>query len=172
MMVHHAGKNGQQRGTSRREDALDLVLALRRPFAASAAEGARVHVVVEKCRGAAGDLLEPFEARLETIGEGGAAWSWRAIEPLEPDEVIDSRRASQAQHEAAIGALLEGETVSAAADLSGLSRTTVGRIRRMLVADGMVRGRAEPPPGDGEEGPFEEPVPHPASHDALGDDGI
>jgi putative DNA primase/helicase len=29
LLVHHAGTNGRQRGTSRREDALDTVMALR-----------------------------------------------------------------------------------------------------------------------------------------------
>jgi putative DNA primase/helicase len=31
LLIHHAGVNGRQRGTSRREDALDTVIALRRP---------------------------------------------------------------------------------------------------------------------------------------------
>jgi putative DNA primase/helicase len=31
LLVHHAGTNGRQRGTSRREDALDTVIGLRRP---------------------------------------------------------------------------------------------------------------------------------------------
>jgi putative DNA primase/helicase len=31
LFMHHAGKGGQQRGTSRREDVLDTVIALRRP---------------------------------------------------------------------------------------------------------------------------------------------
>jgi hypothetical protein len=31
VFVHHAGKGGAQRGTSRREDVLDSVIALRRP---------------------------------------------------------------------------------------------------------------------------------------------
>jgi putative DNA primase/helicase len=31
LLVHHAGTNGRQRGTSRRENALDTVVALRRP---------------------------------------------------------------------------------------------------------------------------------------------
>jgi putative DNA primase/helicase len=31
LLVHHAGTNGRQRGTSRCEDALDTVIALRRP---------------------------------------------------------------------------------------------------------------------------------------------
>ena len=31
VFIHHAGKSGQQRGTSRREDVLDTVIALKRP---------------------------------------------------------------------------------------------------------------------------------------------
>ena len=31
LFVHHSGKGGQQRGTSRREDVLDTVIALRYP---------------------------------------------------------------------------------------------------------------------------------------------
>jgi putative DNA primase/helicase len=31
LLIHHAGKGGQQRGTSRREDVLDTVIALRHP---------------------------------------------------------------------------------------------------------------------------------------------
>ena len=31
LMVHHANKQGLQRGSSRREDMLDLVMALHRP---------------------------------------------------------------------------------------------------------------------------------------------
>jgi AAA domain len=34
LLVHHAGVNGKQRGTSRREDALDTVIALRHPVSA------------------------------------------------------------------------------------------------------------------------------------------
>ena len=31
LLIHHAGKGGQQRGTSRREDVMDTVIALKRP---------------------------------------------------------------------------------------------------------------------------------------------
>ena len=41
LLVHHAGKGGQQRGTSRREDVLDTVIALRRPSDYLPSEGAR-----------------------------------------------------------------------------------------------------------------------------------
>ena len=41
LLVHHAGVNGRQRGTSRREHALDTVIALRRPADYSPEQGAR-----------------------------------------------------------------------------------------------------------------------------------
>ena len=41
LLVHHAGKGGGQRGTSRKEDTLDTVISLSRPPGYSAAEGAR-----------------------------------------------------------------------------------------------------------------------------------
>src|SRR3712207_8895249 len=53
-LIHHAGKGGQQRGTSRREDALDTVIALRRPADYEPEQGARLEVHLEKARGVAG----------------------------------------------------------------------------------------------------------------------
>jgi putative DNA primase/helicase len=50
LLVHHAGTNGRQRGTSRREDALDTVIALRRPEDYSPEQGARFEVHFEKLR--------------------------------------------------------------------------------------------------------------------------
>jgi hypothetical protein len=60
-----AGKGGQQRGTSRREDVLDTSISLRRPADYSPAEGARFEVHYEKHRGFYGADAEPFEAKLE-----------------------------------------------------------------------------------------------------------
>jgi putative DNA primase/helicase len=65
LIVHHAGKGGQQRGTSRREDVLDTVICLRRPSDYEPTEGARFEVHLEKGRGMTGDQLKPFEAKFE-----------------------------------------------------------------------------------------------------------
>jgi putative DNA primase/helicase len=73
LIVHHAGKAGQQRGTSRREDALDTVIALRRPDEHEATQGARFHWHFEKARGFMGDDAAPFEAVL-VQGEHGVSW--------------------------------------------------------------------------------------------------
>ena len=44
LVVHHAGKGGGQRGTSRKEDTLDTVISLARPPGYLANEGARFEV--------------------------------------------------------------------------------------------------------------------------------
>src|ERR1700704_5475076 len=61
-MLHHAGKGGGQRGTSRREDVLDTVVSLRRPSDYSPDQGARFEVHFEKARGFHGQAAQPFEA--------------------------------------------------------------------------------------------------------------
>src|ERR1700746_2191395 len=49
LLVHHAGTNGRQRGTSRREDALDAVIALRRPEDYSPDEGRDFRFISKNC---------------------------------------------------------------------------------------------------------------------------
>jgi putative DNA primase/helicase len=82
LFVHHAGKAGAQRGTSKREDILDTSISLRRPQDYGAEEGARFEVHLEKARGVFGDAAAPFEARLEII-EKRANWTTRSIEDVQ-----------------------------------------------------------------------------------------
>jgi hypothetical protein len=44
VLIHHSGKGGTQRGSSRKEDILDTVIALRRPPDFNASQGARFEV--------------------------------------------------------------------------------------------------------------------------------
>jgi putative DNA primase/helicase len=81
LIVHHAGKGGQQRGTSRREDVLDTSISLRRPQDYNPAEGARFEVHLEKARGVHGDAAKPFEARYE-VRNGAAVWTTRDVVEL------------------------------------------------------------------------------------------
>jgi putative DNA primase/helicase len=68
LLIHHAVVNGRQRGTSRREDALDTVIALRRPEDYSPEQGARFEIHFEKLRNRVeGAGAEPFEASLESF---------------------------------------------------------------------------------------------------------
>jgi KaiC/GvpD/RAD55 family RecA-like ATPase len=83
VFIHHAGKGGAQRGTSRREDVLDSVIALRRPDDYDPAQGARFHAHFEKARGFHGDDAKPFEAAL---GENG--WTTRELADADMARVV------------------------------------------------------------------------------------
>ncbi|MBI9080459.1 MAG: AAA family ATPase [Pseudodesulfovibrio sp.] len=74
LIIHHAGKSGQQRGTSKKEDALETVIALRKPSDYNPEQGARLEVHFEKARGFAGDDSKAFCAQLATNEEGGTFW--------------------------------------------------------------------------------------------------
>ena len=76
LMVHHANKRGTQRGTNRREDVLDLVMALRPPADHAPADGARFEIHFEKARGLYGEQVKPIEARFEVDAAGVAQWQW------------------------------------------------------------------------------------------------
>ena len=82
LLIHHAGKSGDQRGTSAREDIMDTVISLRRPREYSMAEGARFEVHLTKARAVLGDDAKPFEANL--VAEGNALhWQIKVLEDVE-----------------------------------------------------------------------------------------
>jgi len=89
LLVHHAGKGGGQRGTSRKEDTLDTVISLSRPPGYSAGEGARFEVRFTKSRGFWGDDAEPFEARF-----AGQKWTTSEIVFDDSDETLAVMHAS------------------------------------------------------------------------------
>src|SRR6266404_3269531 len=89
LLVHHAGKTGTQRGSSRKEDVLDTVISLRRPPDYSPTEGARFEVHFEKARGFYGPEAEPFEVQLVDR-------EWR-IGPIKSGDDPDTLKALHAQ---------------------------------------------------------------------------
>jgi hypothetical protein len=88
VMVHHAGKGGTQRGTSKREDILDVVLQLRHPADYEPTQGARFEVHYEKARGLIGDQAAPLEASLVMSG-GRATWTWQPLADARDAEILE-----------------------------------------------------------------------------------
>ena len=123
LIVHHSGKGGQQRGTSRREDVLDTVIALRRPSDYAPDQGARFEVHLEKARGIYGDDTLPFEASLLTVN-GAAAWTTKPLVDVEKNRVIDRLRAGLSAREVA--------------EEIGLTRYRVTLIRRDAIDSGAL----------------------------------
>jgi putative DNA primase/helicase len=128
LLVHHAGTNGRQRGTSRREDALDTVIALRRPEDYSPEQGARFEVHFEKLRNRVdGDGALPFEAKLEAISADettGVRWVHCDLRP----PVL--KQAAQL--------FKDGLSVREVAGTLRVSKTEAGRLRLRAVADGLL----------------------------------
>ena len=109
LLVHHAGKGGGQRGTSRKEDVLDTVISLSRPPGYSATEGARFEVRFTKSRGFWGRDAEPFEARF-----ADRRWTTAEIVAEDSDKVLAALQA-------------DGLSIRAIAERSGLSKSEVHR---------------------------------------------
>ncbi|MDX1485036.1 MAG: AAA family ATPase [Alphaproteobacteria bacterium] len=79
LFIHHAGKGGQQRGTSRREDVLDTVIALRPPPEYHADQGLCVECHFEKARTLTGSDVAPFEITYEVLDRRGN-WMTKGLE--------------------------------------------------------------------------------------------
>lgn len=88
LFIHHSGKDGQQRGTSKREDLLDVVIALRRPADYDPADGACFEVHYEKARHLSGSDVEPIEAKLIVDTHGMSTWVWRPVSESTYDRVV------------------------------------------------------------------------------------
>jgi putative DNA primase/helicase len=114
IFLHHAGKGGAQRGTSRREDILDTVIHLVHPSDYKPEEGSRFEVHFEKTRGLWGESLRPFEAKLETH-DGITEWILRDVEDLNrtrAKEMFD-----------------QGMSIRDVAEALGISKSVVGRLK-------------------------------------------
>lgn len=87
ILIHHAGKGGQQRGTSKREDLLDAVIGLSRPSDYDPSQGAVFVSEFTKARNLAGPDAESLEF---TLGgdEDRAEWVWRTVESSTYDRIV------------------------------------------------------------------------------------
>jgi putative DNA primase/helicase len=129
LMLHHAGKGGAQRGTSRREDVLDLVLKLSRPPDYTATEGARFEVHFEKARGLLGDDVEPFEAELRVDDAGAGIWTMKPLTGRRLDQVVELVK--------------EGASARDVAEALEVSRATAFRLISAARETGKLPARAE-----------------------------
>ena len=114
LFIHHSGKTGLQRGTSRREDTLDTVITLKRPSDYEPEQGARFEVHLEKARGLMGEDVSPFEATLTEDEHGNQAWTVKSLKAVTLQRVIELEK--------------EGLNQRDIAKELGLSKSTVNRL--------------------------------------------
>jgi hypothetical protein len=79
IFLHHAGKSGLQRGSSKSEDLLDISIKLSRPGDYHVTDGLRCNVEFDKTRGVALLDGEPIEVQMQ-IEDGHALWTCASTE--------------------------------------------------------------------------------------------
>ena len=121
LLVHHAGKSGDQRGTSAREDIMDTVISLRRPTTYSVAEGARFEVHLTKARGIVGEDAMPFEVHLRSEGNQ-LIWDVNELVNVQAEQLKQL--------------LAEGFSIRDCADEMGLTKSVVHRLKKKLEEGG------------------------------------
>jgi putative DNA primase/helicase len=122
LVIHHSGKAGAQRGTSRREDVLDTTIALRRPSDYTPDQGARFEVVIEKGRGIFGEEAKSFEVTY-TVRDGAAQWATKSLEDSVTERVSEL--------------LADGMTHRQIATELGVGLATISRHRKRAVELGL-----------------------------------
>lgn len=111
LLIHHAGKGGQQRGTSKREDLLDVVIGLSRPKDYDPKQGAVFVLEFTKARNLAGDDAQSLE--LELGGdESRAVWKCNTVEASTFDRVVTLANEGLSQAEIATELDLNKSNVS------------------------------------------------------------
>ncbi len=127
IMLHHTGKvtgnKATQRGTSSREDAVDVSIVLKPPSDKKAIDGCRFNIDFTKSRGVHGAGIASFCFSLKDVGNG-VAWSTDSIKTASKDTVIVLLGNGVLQKE--IPAML------------GIDKGAVSRIKTMAVKDEII----------------------------------
>ncbi|HWF61453.1 MAG TPA: AAA family ATPase [Nitrospira sp.] len=124
VLVHHAGKDGKQRGTSGREDSLDTVIQLLKPAGADDREGCHFELAFTKSRSVRGEGVAPLDVRLQTVN-GLLQWVYQ---PIEVSKLDQARR-------------LVAEGVSGPSDLAeelGVTTGYASKLMKKLKLEGVV----------------------------------
>ena len=88
LFLHHSGKTGAQRGTSRREDFLDTVLALKATTDHNPNTGAKFEIHIEKSRSLCREFV-PVEAELIQTEGAGVQWTFRTVETSVSERIFE-----------------------------------------------------------------------------------
>ena len=87
LLVHHAGKNGEQRGNSKKEDLLDIVIQLKRAGDYDPRTGAAFTWAVTKGRHLYGEDAAELDLTL-TIENGLARWAFKEAEASSAERIL------------------------------------------------------------------------------------
>jgi energy-coupling factor transporter ATP-binding protein EcfA2 len=123
ILVHHSGKGGDQRGTSRREDHLDLVLKMTLPSDHDPKNGCRFNVEFSKARHLQGSDSQSLEFSM-IVENGSAKWSYATCTESTFTQVVTLTN--------------EGISQTEIAKELNINRSTVNRHCKKAEIDGLI----------------------------------
>lgn len=123
LFVHHAAKNGHARGTSKREDVLDTVIALKHPSDYDPSDGACFEIHFEKARSFCGDSAQPLLVKLITKNNQ-QTWELKALEKSTFEKVVELAKEGLRQQDIAFEL--------------GISKSRISRHFKRARAEGVV----------------------------------
>jgi len=124
ILVHHAGKGGQQRGTSAREDALDTVIALK-PNTSDSTVGVDVDIIFEKSRHIAGSAVASLNFKLKS-------------DPGSNDVYWDIGSPGVSKRNSAIRMMVEGKPYREIAEAVGVSKSMLTKYKEFAITKGWI----------------------------------
>lgn len=126
IMLHHMNKDGGQRGTSAREDNLDISISLKKPSNYITEEGSRFIVHFTKARVPNKDLQKIGDTEFKLIEDesGQYIWTWGDVKKENRRAVLEL-----------INDGIESKTIC---ETLNLSKGYVSKIRTKLLSDGHI----------------------------------
>jgi hypothetical protein len=130
VMIHHLNKDGDQRGTSGREDNIDISIKLSRPQNYKPEDGARFKIEYTKARSVYGDDAAPMYLRIKKGSIGGL--------DLEVEKYEDTLKTSDFEKEI-ISMLGSGYTKQKdIAAMVGCTPSHVSQVKRRAIERGLL----------------------------------
>ncbi len=121
VFVHHANKEGKQRGSHKKEDVMDVVIQLKRPDDfIQGTDDTRLMIRYTKARHLPAAQATDIEATLKSV-DGALEWSWEA---------------GDLSFQRAVDLLRDGLSMAEIADELGVSKSTVHRWKKKANGQG------------------------------------
>lgn len=100
ILMHHSGKSGQQRGTSKREDVVDTIIKLKKQPEECTDTESVFDLTFEKSRDFYGKAAEPMRLRF-SVADDRATWLAEPMRDVQADKVREMQKAGMKQKDIA-----------------------------------------------------------------------
>jgi len=90
ILIHHEGKGGKPRGSSKREDVLDTMIGLRKKDDQCTQDESVFELTFSKARDFFGDDAEPMLIKLK-VSNGQVSWAHETVQPARSSRIRSSR---------------------------------------------------------------------------------